>query len=369
MREFVISEEIVITLNDGVFGLWNLNTGEQYEIFEKTYLDRIFELTEYSHLPYQAQPEDELLIEAGILLLADQALDYKKLAAERGKWGWDLISKIFHYGSKHNFPSEISKLEDTESGYIDFCQSIEDTMPDLETEREGKIITLPDYNGAPIQNMNLQGALWERRTSRNFRSDAVPVSIVADILYSTFGAIHGDSHKEEMEKRGIRTVGYRRSSPSAGCLQATEAYLIALNVDGLSRGIYHYRSHQHVLTEIDLVIDPSLEKILCYQSFAIEASFLIVLTTRFDKLWWKYPHSRAYRSGLLDVGHLSQTFNLVTTAYSLNTWVTGYFIDNLLNDLIKVDGFKEQSIFVMAGGPGYSDPLSPGVLQLLNSNP
>lgn len=76
-------------------------------------------------------------------------------------------------------------------------------------------------------------------------------------------------------------------------------------------------------------------------------------------------HSRAYRSALLDVGHLSQTFNLVATAYELNTWVTGYFIDDMLNDMVCIDGVKEHSIFVAAAGPGYSDPLSPGIQKLL----
>ncbi|MNY40178.1 Nitroreductase family protein [compost metagenome] len=91
------------------------------------------------------------------------------------------------------------------------------------------------------------------------------------------------------------------------------------------------------------------------------------MSSRFDKLWWKYPHSRAYRSALMDVGHLSQTFNLVATAHNLNTWLTGYFIDDLLNKLIKIDGFKEHSLFVVAGGHGLQDPISPGVVKLLKA--
>jgi hypothetical protein len=69
----------------------------------------------------------------------------------------------------------------------------------------------------------------------------------------------------------------------------------------------------------------------------------------------------------MDVGHLSQTFNLVATAHNLNTWLTGYFIDDLLNNLIKIDGFKEHSLFVLAGGHGVQDPLSPGVVKLLKA--
>lgn len=367
MIEFTINEEIIITLSHGTFGLWNISTGEQYEIYEQRFLDRIFHLTENTHEIYTPQPEDEQLIEAGILLISDKAREYRRTVARRGNWGWDLISKIFHYGSNHNFSRDISDLEKTESGYIEFCESIKETMPELDTEREGKITPLPVYTGEALQTSSLHQALWNRITSRNFNGEPISLEVVADILYATFGKIHGDAHKKEMEKRGIETVGYRRSSPSAGCLQATEAYLIALNIKGLDKGVYHYRSHEHVLTTLSTAVDSSLERTLCYQSFALDAAFLIVLTSRFDKLWWKYPHSRAYRSGLLDVGHLSQTFNLTTTAFGLNTWVTGYFVDDLLNDLVKVDGFKEHSIFVLAGGPGNSDPLSPGVERILNN--
>lgn len=368
MPYFAVNENITITLYEGVFGLWNLETGEQYEIFEKRYLDRIFELHELSQSQYTPKDEDDILIEAGILLTNRKAEEYLKNKKLNGPWGWDPISKIFHLGSKHNFPRKLKTSEiNEEIGYLDFCKSIVENTPTLDMEREGTQIPLPSYNSKATENYSLRKALWNRTTSRNFNKDPVPLESVSDILFTTFGKIHGDSHKTKLAKRGILTVGYRRSSPSAGCLQATEAYLIALNVNNLERGIYHYRSHQHILTKLKDGIDPDLSQILCHQSFALDASFLIVLSSRFDKLWWKYPHSRAYRSALMDVGHLSQTFSLVATAHKLNTWLTGYFIDDLLNDLIKVDGHKEHSMFVLAGGHGPMDPLSPGVVKLLKA--
>ncbi|WP_434608779.1 hypothetical protein [Pseudomonas sp. R1-7] len=66
MPYFAVNENITITLYEGVFGLWNLETGEQYEIFEKRYLDRIFELHELSQSQYTPKDEDDILIEAGI---------------------------------------------------------------------------------------------------------------------------------------------------------------------------------------------------------------------------------------------------------------------------------------------------------------
>ena len=368
MTYFKVNENLTITLNEGIFGLWNLETGEQYEIFERRYLDRIFELNELIDMPYIPKTEDDILIDAGILLIGRQAEERQKQKNLNGPWGWDFISKIFHFGSKHNFPSKFTNTETNEEiGYVNFCESIAESIPNLDTEREGKQVHLPYYNSKAIDSYSLKKALWNRTTSRNFNKKSVPLEIVSNILFTTFGKIHGDSHKTKLAERGILTVGYRRSSPSAGCLQATEAYLVALNVNNLDRGVYHYRSHQHILTKLEDGIGSDLSQILCHQSFALDASFLIVMSSRFDKLWWKYPHSRAYRSALMDVGHLSQTFNLVATAHKLNTWLTGYFIDDLLNNLIKVDGFKEHSLFVLAGGHGLPDPLTPGVAKLLKA--
>lgn len=368
MSEFKVNENLTITLNEGIFGLWNLETGEQYEIFDRRYLDRIFELNESSGMPYTSKPEDGILIEAGILLIGEKAEQHQKIQKTNGPWGWDLISKIFHLGSKHNFPSDSASTEENkETGYVTFCESIAESAPNLDIEREGELVKLPAWNSNAIDSYSLKKALWERITSRNFNGNPVPLKIVSNILFTTFGKVHGDSHKKNLAERGILTVGYRRSSPSAGCLQATEAYLVALNISNLEQGIYHYRSHQHVLTKLDSGINADLSQILCHQSFAIDAGFLIVMSSRFDKLWWKYPHSRAYRSALMDVGHLSQTFNLVATAHNLNTWLTGYFIDDSLNKLIKIDGFKEHSLFVLAAGHGSQDPLSPGVVKLLKA--
>lgn len=367
MNNFKINENLTITLNDGIFGLWNLQSGEQYEIFERRYLDRVFELNELADLPYTPKEEDEILIEAGILLVGRQAEEYQEKKILNGPWGWDIISKIFHFGSNHNFRGRPTLPEKNEElGYVNFCESIAENIPDIETERSGEEVQLPLYNNT-VDSYSLTKALWKRTTSRNFRKEPVSLEIVSNILFTTFGKIHGDSHKTNLAERGIFTVGYRRSSPSAGCLQATEAYLIALNITNLERGVYHYRSHQHKLTKLEDDVKPNLSQLLCHQSFAVDAGFLIVMTSRFDKLWWKYPHSRAYRSALMDIGHLSQTFNLVATANNLNTWLTGYFIDDQLNNLIKVDGFKEHSLFVLAGGYGNSDPLSPGVAELLRA--
>ncbi|WP_409280247.1 SagB/ThcOx family dehydrogenase [Pseudomonas sp. KCJK8751] len=361
MNNYKLNEDIVLTVKKGVFALWNLSNGEQYQIFDTKYLDRIHEITTLTGYRVAVDDIDDELIDAGILELA---LTNKGIEEPYQQWGWDDIAKIFHLGTKHNFPCDLSnESENPEAAYVDFCESIAGNMPSIHIERSGAITRLPAPCLSELET-SLLGTLKNRKTSRHFKNLETDISVISDLLFSTFGKFHGDTHEQELAARGIKTIGYRRSSPSAGCLQATEAYLIALNVTGLQKGVYHYRPQDHALSLINNEVI-NLSKTLCHQTFATEASFLIAMTSRFDKLWWKYPHSRAYRSALLEVGHLSQTFNLCATAYKLNTWISGYFIDNMLNELLEVDGINEHSLFVMAAGPGYSDPISPNMQKLI----
>lgn len=66
-----------------------------------------------------------------------------------------------------------------------------------------------------------------------------------------------------------------------------------MRVDGLTPGIYHYRSHKHELSAVRGDFESStLGKLLCAQTFANDLSYGIFVTSRFDRMWWKYPHSR-----------------------------------------------------------------------------
>ncbi|AOJ83700.1 hypothetical protein WS86_23985 [Burkholderia savannae] len=96
--------------------------------------------------------------------------------------------------------------------------------------------------------------------------------------------------------------------------------------------------------------------------FAQNLAFGVFMTSRFDKMWWKYPHSRAYRVALLDMGCLAQTFQLVTTGLGLKSWLTGYFLDREINRLLAVDEINESVLFFVGAGEGADTPFASEVL-------
>jgi SagB-type dehydrogenase family enzyme len=188
------------------------------------------------------------------------------------------------------------------------------------------------------------------------------IQTVADALYATFGAVHG-TERTDLEQLGLLPVGYRRTSPSGGGLQPSEPYLVVLRINGLEPGIYHYSSDKHLLTRIcGELSQGQLGRLLCEQNFCEEMAYGIFVTSTFSKLWWKYPHSRAYRVALLDIGCLAQTFQLVCAAQGVQSWLTGYFRDHQLNMLLKLDNNKSSAMFFLGAGIG-NGPVAPQMLE------
>lgn len=179
---------------------------------------------------------------------------------------------------------------------------------------------------------------------------------LSTLLFVSFGEIPGKW--KELEDLNLRDYGTRKASPSGGALHPSEAYIVALNVDGLSPGIYHYRSHQHVLTQIsDKNLFEQMGELLFGQHFAKKLSVGIFITSEFAKCWDKYPHSRAYRIALFDIGHLSQIFQLTASALGINSWLSGIFQDAEVNELLKIDGSTEHAMFFVGAGMGEDSSL------------
>ncbi len=331
--------EFFIQIDNGKLILWNYRRHEQFEI-DKPTLSRLLDLSR-DDCESTSRMDDEIA---------------KSKCMESpcpSNWGWDCLSRIFHVGTQITYLlSDQGEQEADYSGYIEFCNSIAHKVPNLTTSRGDGCINLPSPRWDSIQKISVDEALSRRYTCRNFWGKSVSLVQLSDALWATFGAIHGFD-KSEYEEAGLKTFGYRRSSPSGGCLQTSEPYLVSLNVEDLAPGIYHYRSHEHTLGIIhENIKRDDLTKLLCGQSCGEDLAYGVFITSRFDKMWWKYPHSRAYRVALMDIGCLAQTFQLVSTAQGVQSWLTGYFMDRQVNNLLGLNDTLESSMFFLGAGIG-----------------
>lgn len=283
-------------------------------------------------------------------------------------WGWDHLSKIFHVGTSrtHEETQGAQSKTETYESYLIHCESLRlaNRVPETPfTPPLGPSLSLPQPNLNVLKESSLWDTLLKRKTSRDFYEESVSLECVSTLMYSTFGAVHGED-REDIENFELSSFGYRRTSPAGGSLQCIDPYLVAFAVEGLPPGVYQYRPDAHDLCKIrDGANRDHFTELLCNQDFARNMAFAVVLVARFDKLWWKYEHSRAYRVAYLDAGHLSQTFLLGSSAYDLNTWLTGFFFDESLNQFLKLRDEKDASLFVVGAGAGSGSAVSAGDIE------
>jgi len=336
-----------LALIDGQITLWDVANQERY-VLDDAHLQRIVAVCRGDELG--DSHIDQTIRASRIFDNDDQMFE----------WKWDILARIFHFGTRVKLrKGESLPTRDGYEGYLEYCTSIADTMPNLETRREGSTIALPHVSLDTMPERDLWTTLKTRKTCRDFEPSPIELSRFSQAMYWSFGAIHG-AIQQDLADAGLIPAGYRRAAPSAGSLQATEVYVAALHVSGLPTGLYHYRSQTHELTLVQKdVKGEHIGSLLGAQMYAKDLAFGVFFTSRFDKLWWKYPNSRAYRVALLDVGALLQTFLLVCTGLGLKTWPTGHFFDDEINDLLEIDGIKEATLFFAGAGEGSGSPFSP----------
>lgn len=349
-----INPYLFFLIQDGNILLWDYKNHQQFEITIE-YFQRLLELSDGS--PVTDSPVDQELLQA-------KALTSNTVQTP---WEWDIVSQIFHIGTQ-DIPVlvNIESPEESTKGYIENCEASEVNLSKLYTEKPGPVITLPSYDLSIFEHENFLTVLKKRMTCRSFDNRPITLQELSSLLSVTFGETHGQW--EQLDKLNLKQTGIRKTSPSGGALQSSEAYILALNIQGLQRGIYHYRSHQHVLSLVNPALPDNLGAILFGQHFAEELGVGIFITTRFDKLWAKYPHSRAYRVALLDIGHLSQTFQLCATAMGLDPWLTAAFIDTEVNQLLHIDNTSEQAMFFVGAGYGQRQFLDKLTLEFLSNS-
>jgi hypothetical protein len=76
----------------------------------------------------------------------------------------------------------------------------------------------------------------------------------------------------------------------------------------------------------------------------------------FTRATWRGPGNRAYRTALIDAGHLGSTFALVSTALGLSPFTTMAFNEKGMENLLGLDGVRECPIYV--AGVGIPDATS-----------
>lgn len=336
--------------------VWNCETHEQFELSVNHQI-RLLELMGDPDRFNSENPIDLGFSDAGIIL-ASEAVSVRP-------WGWDVLSKLFHVGTK-NVPLDCQPLSanDWADQYLAHCDEVFIKSRPVENCKDEPSVKFVLPRPSPCKG-DLTCALTSRKTARNYSVKGIKLEVLSAILYYGLGYL---SEREDLESASLpEGLRKRRSSPSGGGLNSTEGYLYANNVESIPKGLYYYNPVDHSLALRSSIEGQVLGSLLNGQHFIDEMPFGLFLTSRLDKLWWKYEHSRTYRMALIEIGHISQTIQLIATSCGLQTWLTGALNDSEIEGLINAQVGTEEVMFFVGGGYGDGSAIPASLKSQLNS--
>jgi putative peptide maturation dehydrogenase len=202
---------------------------------------------------------------------------------------------------------------------------------------------------APPKPTAIDSLLRRRATCRNFDLiRPVPWSIFSHLLHRTFGA--QAAHTVTADAAIVK-----KTSPSAGGLHPTEAYLLIQRVEHVAPGLYHYHVGDHALEPLQpLAPDEALAlagRFVAQQDWFAGAHVMVVLAPRFNRSFWKYrSHAKSYRAATLDVGHLSQTLQISATEFGLGAFVTSAINEVDIEQVLGLAPMQESPLAVCGFG-------------------
>ena len=273
------------------------------------------------------------LIRDGFLVEQDVAASATDAALAQWR-RWNPAAGFFHAVSRGMRPSPRTEVLRHKGWYL-----LTHPSPPALKEVPGARTNLPAFGDEP-----LAAVLQKRRTWRAFGDRGVSLEEISTLLGLTFGVQHwfvtGDEQRVAL-----------KTSPAGGARHSIEAYLLAFDVDGLDTATYHYNPDEHALIRLDVATTKEmLEDFLPEQPGFHDAAAIVVMTSVFERMQWKYAHPHAYRVVLLDAGHLGQTFALLATSQKLAPFCTAALDSALVERHLGIDGFSEAPVLVLGVG-------------------
>jgi SagB-type dehydrogenase family enzyme len=295
--------------------------------------------TEAAHalgVPAQAPLVGELidrLVRASILRRSDSALDPAEAAMDR--WAsWNPAVGHFHAMT-------------TGVSFVEYDGPHRRRRPPSKpvVARAGIRVALrrPDTSDRFAQ------VLLSRRTWRRFAHTSIDCAAVERLLWLTAG-VHGWLDTPAGDRLPLTT------SPSGGARHPIDVCVLALHVRGLRSGLYRYDGIGHTLTSIG----PPPRRIREYlpQQFWYEdAAAIAFLCATYGRTLDRYTYPRAYRSVLVEAGHVCQTFCLTATALGLAPFCTMALDDRHIDADLGLDGITSGVVY--AAGVGVRFPEGP----------
>ncbi len=238
---------------------------------------------------------------------------------------------------------ELMKSNFNEIDEIQTDQKLKLPQPALEKPHGGEaaIIDLPSVSEEVLKKKDIYNCMKSRRSRRQYVDEPITLKELSFLLWATQGI------------DGVRDNNYAtmRPVPSGGARHSFETYLAVMNVEGLKRGMYRYLPLSHKL--LYMYEDENIgEKVISAtrrQKFAGLGAVTFIWSCIPYRSEWRYSIG-AHKLMLLDAGHVCQNLYLACEATACGTCAIAAYDQKLTDELIKVDGEDEFSIYIAPVG-------------------
>jgi len=202
-------------------------------------------------------------------------------------------------------------------------------------------------------NMALGDVLGSRRSCRAYTGDSLRLDYLATLLRSAAGVTaHGDVVLAHGERR---TLSFR-AAPSAGGLYPVTLYLLALDVEGLERGVYSYDPLRDQLARAG--DDERVTR--CLRGFCVPDELISLSRANAVFLFVAQPWrsmrkygARGLRFVFMEVGSMAENVHLATAALGYGSVDCASYYEDELHAALGVDGVFESLLHsVVIGCPG-----------------
>ncbi len=245
------------------------------------------------------------------------------------------LLKLFRYFLKDSIRQKINfTLTDQNKGVppppIEKPYPLDSTLIDL----------IKKENWENFSHISLVEAIKNRRSHRHYKNIPLSLEELSFLLWAT---------------QGIRLITQNgtafRTVPSAGCRHAFETYLCVINVDGLEKGLYRYLplTHKLLLISLNENISEEIIRTTFNQNFTGKGAVTFVWTTIPYRMEWRY-NLASHKVIAVDVGHVCQNLYLACSAVGCGACAVGAYHQEMIDELIGVDGEEEFTIYLATVG-------------------
>jgi len=181
---------------------------------------------------------------------------------------------------------------------------------------------------------SVEEVLSERRSVREYATEAVSLAELAQLLWSAQGITGED---------GLKTT------PSAGALYPLEIYAVIAKVEKIAEGIYKYHPATHSLQRIGQGdVRKRLAEAALDQDWVKEAPLVLVIAAVYERITGTYG-SRGMRYVHMEVGHAAQNLYLQAGALGLGTVIIGAFNDAMIQQILNLSEFEQPLCLLPVG--------------------